>query len=241
MIPSKTKIPEPVRKAIFNNPEWILHDSELLNHLIITERKSGSDKVVDIRDIILQKAKLEVKNLSKSHNSVVSAAYENFLGVSNLHRCIINVLDQKTLLDLLDALGKDIKKILRASKVKLCIYSNALPNLDHPNWKPLSKLEMINLMRTAKLSTKRIVSLRSHPKYFCEANGLKSKDKKIFSEALLSLKTYMRKDDQAILLLGSENKETFNQNNKTDYLNILARVISHNLYRLLEKQRSIDE
>ena len=51
----------------------------------------------------------------------------------------------------------------------------------------------------------------------------------------------MRQDDQAILLLGSENKETFNQNNKTDYLNILARVISHNLYHLLEKQRSIDE
>ncbi len=241
MIPPKPKIPEPLRKAIFNNPEWILHDSELLNHLIITERKSSSDKVVDIRDIILQKAKLEVKNLSKSRNSVVSAAYENFLGLSNLHRCIINVLDQKTLLDLLDALGKDIKKILRASEIKLCIYSKALPNLDHPNWKPLSKLEMVNLMRTAKLSTKRIVSLRSHPKCFCEADGLKSNDKKKFSEAVLSLKTYMRKDDQAILLVGSENKETFNQNNKTDYLNILARVISHNLYHLLEKQRSVDE
>ena len=48
MRPSKTKIPEPLRKAIFNNPEWILHDSELLNHLIITERKSGSEKVVSV-------------------------------------------------------------------------------------------------------------------------------------------------------------------------------------------------
>ena len=141
-----------------------MHDSELLNHLIITERKSGSDKVVDIRDIILQKAKLEGKNLSKSHNSVVSAAYENFLGVSNLHRCIINVLDQKTLLDLLNTLGKDIKKILRASKVKLCIYSNALPNLDHPNWKPLSKLEMINLMRTAKQEMISWLSFAMHGK-----------------------------------------------------------------------------
>ena len=93
---------------------------------------------------------------------------------------------------MLNTLGKDIKKILRASKVKLCIYSNALPNLDHPNWKPLSKLEMINLMRTAKLSTKRIVSLRSHPKYFCEANGLKSKDKNNFSEAYNNLGNAMR-------------------------------------------------
>ncbi len=113
--------------------------------------------------------------------------------------------------------------------------------MEHQNWKPLSKLEMIDLLRSAKLSTKKIVSLRSHQKNIRKANDFKSQDAKIFSEALLSLKTYLRKDDQVILLLGSENEETFNQNNKTDYLNILAKVISHQLYHLLTKQRSIDE
>ena len=93
----------------------------------------------------------------------------------------------------------------------------------------------------AKLSTKKIVSLRSQKENVLKANDLKSQNAKIFSEALLSLKTYLRKDDQAVLLLGSENEQTFNQNYKTDYLNILAKVISHQLYHLLMKQRSIDE
>ena len=241
MMPAETKIPKKLRKAIFNNPEWILHDSELLKHLVITEKKYDSDKVVDIRDVIVQKTNLDLENLSKSHNSAISAAYENFLGVSNLHRCIINILDQKTLLGLLDALDTDIGKILQASEVKLFIYDNSLPEVEHQNWKPLSKLEMIKLLRSAKLSTKKIVSLRSDKKNILKANDFKSQDAKIFSEALLSLKTYLRKDDQAVLLLGSENEQTFNQNNKTDYLNILAKVISHQLYHFLIKQRSIDE
>ncbi|MDG2355414.1 MAG: DUF484 family protein [Paracoccaceae bacterium] len=241
MMPAETKIPKKLRKAIFNNPKWILHDSELLKHLVIAEKKYDSDKVVDIRDVIVQKTNLDLENLSKSHNSAISAAYENFLGVSNLHRCIINILDQKTLLGLLDALDTDIGKILQASEVKLFIYDNSLPEVEHQNWKPLSKLEMIKLLRSAKLSTKKIVSLRSDKKNILKANDSKSQDAKIFSEALLSLKTYLRKDDQAVLLLGSENEQTFNQNNKTDYLNILAKVISHQLYHFLIKQRSIDE
>ena len=241
MIPLNTKLPEKLRKAIFNNPEWILHDSELLNHLIITEKKYDSEKVVDIRDVIMQKKNMDLENLSKSHYSTISAAYENFLGVSNLHKCIIKILNQKTLLGLLDALGTDIKKILQASEIKLFAYNKVLPQVEHQNWKPLSKHEMIDLLRSAKLSTKNIVSLRSQKEDVLKANDLKSQNAKIFSEALLSLKTYLRKDDQAVLLLGSENEQTFNQNYKTDYLNILAKVISHQLYHLLMKQRSIDE
>ena len=118
MIPAETKIPEKLRKAIFNNPEWILHHSELLNHLIITEKKYDSNKVVDIHDVIVQKKNLNLENLSKSQDFSISAAFENFLGVSSLHRCIINILDQKTLLGLLDALDTDIGKILQASEIK---------------------------------------------------------------------------------------------------------------------------
>ena len=241
MMPAETKMPEKLRKAILNNPEWILHDSELLKHLITTEKKYDSDRVVDLRDVIVQKTNLDLENLSKSHDSAISAAYENFLGASNLHRCIINVLDQKTLSGLLDALDTDIAKILQASEIKLFIYDNSLPEVEHQNWKPLSKLQMIELLQLAKLSTKNIVSLRSQKENVLKANDLKSQNAKIFSEALLSLKTYLRKDDQAVLLLGSENEQTFNQNYKTDYLNILAKVISHQLYHLLMKQRSIDE
>ena len=59
------KLPEALRKAILNNPEWILHDSEILNKLLILENKNQNRKVVDLRDLILKKMKSDFKNLAK--------------------------------------------------------------------------------------------------------------------------------------------------------------------------------
>ena len=97
------KLPEVLRNAILNNPEWILHDSEILNRLLILENKNQNRKVVDLRDLILKKMKSDYKNLTNLHETMISAAYNNFLGVSNLHQCILHALDQKTLPGLLDA------------------------------------------------------------------------------------------------------------------------------------------
>ncbi len=241
MSTAEKEMPEKLRKAIFNNPEWILRDDELLHHLIYTEKKYSSNKVVDIRDVLLQKVNSDFANLSETHDSTISAAYENFLGVSNLHKCIIKILDQESLLGLLDTLGEDIRKILYASSVELYVYGKALPDLEHRNWKTLSRLEMVKLLRSAKLSSKRIVSLHSHQTTLWKTSEFKSQNTKNCSEALLSLKTYLARDDHAVLLLGSENNDTFNEKNKTDYLTILAKVVSHQLHLLLTKQRSIDE
>ena len=237
MISTKTKIPEKLRKVLIENPQWILHDNELLNHLINAENKSHFNKVVDLRDIFVQRIKSELKHLSEVHNYTISAAYDNFLGASNLHRCIIKILEQRTLLGLLDLLNGDIRKILKTSKIKLYIFANELPILNHPIWIPMNKSDMLNLLRTAKLSKKQIITLYSEPRYILKTIDSKYDNHNICSEALLSLKTYLTEDDQAILSLGSKNKKTFSQNNKSDYLNLLAKVISHQLYILLKRVR----
>ena len=49
---------------------------------------------MDLRDIFLKKTKSQLEDLSKLHTQTISAD-ENFLGASNLHRCIIKILEQK--------------------------------------------------------------------------------------------------------------------------------------------------
>ena len=188
------KLPEVLRKAILDNPEWILHDSEILNRLLILENKNQNRKVVDLRDLILKKMKLDFKNLTKVHKTTVSAAYNNFLGVSNLHQCILHALDQKTLTGLLDALDGDIRQILGASKIELCLYSEVSPSLENKNWKLLCKSEMADLLRFVNLSNKKIVSLSSKPKYDWKQESEVTKKVKVYSEAYLNLNFYLCRD-----------------------------------------------
>ena len=231
------KLPEVLRKAILNNPEWIIHDIEILNRLLILENKNQNRKVVDLRDLILKKMKLDFKNLTKIHETTVSAAYNNFLGASNLHQCILHALDQRTLPGLLDSLGGDIRQILGASKIELCIYSEVFSSLEHKNWKSLCKSEMVDLLRFVNLSNEKIVSLSSEPKYGWMRESKATKKFQVSSEAFLNLNFYLCRDEQAVLAIGSNKKETFSSNKKTDYLKILAKVVSHKLNILLTTQR----
>ena len=231
------KLPEVLRKAILDNLEWIINDSEILNRLLILENKNQNHKVVDLRDLILKKMKLDFKSLTKIHETTVSAAYNNFLGSSKLHQCILHALDQRSLQGLLDALDGNIRKILGASKIELCLYSEVFPSLEHKNWKLLCKSEMVDLLKFVNLSNKKIVSLSSEPKYDWKKERGATNKVQVASEAFLNLSFYLCRDEQAILAIGSNKKETFSSKKRTDYLKILAKVVSHKLNILLTTQR----
>ena len=87
------------------------------------------------------------------------------------------------------------------------------------------KQEIKNIIRSAKLTKKKLTRLESNSKKFYANKILNGSFPKIFSEAMISLCTYSE-DYNAILILGSSNKLFFSEKNKTDYLDILAKVIS---------------
>ncbi len=236
MILAGTRLPIELKNAILENPEWILNDSELMNSLIAVGNKSCSNKVIDLRDYALSQIKSDLKNLSAAHISAISAAYENYLSASNLHQCIIEILDQETLPSLLESLSKQIKPILQVSRIELCINADASINLNHPNLKHVKKFEMLDFLKLVKLTKTKLVVLSSTPLYTWNTGGSKSRDNKICSEAFLSLRTYLGSKYQAVLCLGAENREKFNGDNETDYLQILAKVLSHQLHHLLLKR-----
>jgi uncharacterized protein YigA (DUF484 family) len=80
-------------------------------------------------------------------------------------------------------------------------------------------------MRSVKLTKKKLTRLESNSKELYTNKILNGSFPKIHSEAMLSLCTYSE-DYNSILILGSSSKKFFNEKNKTDYLDILAKVIS---------------
>ena len=225
MLKNPKKISSKLKKALIENPHWILNDLEILEQLIASEKNKNNGNIVDLRDIFLKKTKSQLEDLSKLHTQTISAAYENFLGASNLHRCIIKILEQKNLEKLIDILTTDIKKILQCSVLILLFSRREKVVLNNPYFINIKNEEIKKIIRSAKLTKKKLTRLESNSKKFYANKILNGSFPKICSEAMISLCTYSE-DYNAILILGSSNKLFFSEKNKTDYLDILAKVIS---------------
>ena len=225
MLKNPKKISSKLKKALIENPHWILNDLEILEQLIASEKNKNNGNIVDLRDIFLKKTKSQLEDLSKLHTQTISAAYENFLGASNLHRCIIKILEQKNLEKLIDILTSDIKKILQCSVLILLFSRREKVVLNNPYFINIKNEEIKKIMRSAKLTKKKLTRLKSNSTELYTKKILNKSSPKIYSEAMLSLCTYSE-DYNSILILGSSSKNFFNEKNKTDYLDILAKVIS---------------
>ena len=225
MLKSPKKISSKLKKALIENPHWILNDLEILEQLIESEKNKNNGNIVDLRDIFLKKTKSQLEDLSKLHTQTISAAYENFLGASNLHRCIIKILEQKNLEKLIDILTTDIIKILQCSVIILLFSGKEKVVLNNPYFINIKNEEIKKIMRSAKLTKKKLTRLKSNSTELYINKILNESSPKIYSEATLSLCTYSE-DYNSILILGSSSKNFFNEKNKTDYLDILAKVIS---------------
>ena len=202
-----------------------LNDFEILDQLITSEKNKTNGNIVDLRDIFLKKTKSQLEDLSKLHTHTISAAYENFLGASNLHRSIIKILEQNNLEKLIDILTSDIKKILQCSVLILLFSRKEKIVLNNPYFINIKNEEIKKIMSSGKLTKKKLTRLESNSKKLYTNKILNGNFPKICSEAMISLCTYSE-DYNAILILGSSNKLFFSEKNKTDYLDILAKVIS---------------
>ena len=147
------------------------------------------------------------------------------MGASNLHRCIIKILEQKNLEKLIDILTTDIIKILQCSVIILLFSGKEKVVLNNPYFINIINEEIRKIMRSAKLTKKKLTRLKSNSTELYTKKILNDSSPKIYSEAMLSLCTYSE-DYNSILILGSSSKNFFNEKNKTDYLDILAKVIS---------------
>ena len=155
MLKTPKKISSKLKKALIENPHWILNDLEILEQLIASEKNKNNGNIVDLRDIFLKKTKSQLEDLSKLHTQTISAAYENFLGASNLHRCIIKILEQKNLEKLIDILTSDIKKILQCSVLILLFSRREKVVLNNPYFINIKNEEIKKIIRSAKLTKKK--------------------------------------------------------------------------------------
>ena len=180
MIQDNKKIPKKIKDILIQNPHWITNDLDLLNQIIDSENKKNTGNVVDLRDIFLKQTKSKFEKLSKIHTHTITAAYENFLGANNLHRCIIKILEQNKLDELIHILFDDIKNILKCSETALLVSNQYEKFLENPNFFNVANEEIQEITKSAKLTKNSLVKLNTNSQNLCISHYLNKKHKERF-------------------------------------------------------------
>ena len=83
-----------LREEILAHAHEILNDETLLRALIEASDKNLGNKVVDLRSVALQKMDGEFKKLKRSNQQVIATAYENLVGMKQVHQAVLKSLEQ---------------------------------------------------------------------------------------------------------------------------------------------------
>ena len=111
------------RDRILSDPDLVLDDRDLMRALIAANDRQMGGNIVDMRGIAMERLENRLDRLEDTHRSVIAAAYENLAGTNQVHRAILNLLDQTEFTGFLKTLCTDVAGTLRVDRMRLVLES----------------------------------------------------------------------------------------------------------------------
>ena len=108
-----------LREEILAKTQEILNDEMLLRALIEASDKNLGSKIVDLRSVAMQKMDGELKKLKRSNQQVIATAYENLVGMKQVHQVVLKSLEQNNFDEFITNLDTEACDILRVDCIKL--------------------------------------------------------------------------------------------------------------------------
>ena len=222
-----------LREEILAKTQEILNDEMLLRALIEASDKNLGSKIVDLRSVAMQKMDGELKKLKRSNQQVIATAYENLVGMKQVHQVVLKSLEQNNFDEFIKNLDTEACDILRVDCIKLGLESHySLQNTE----KNASKLfELLDLYPVDFVDTyisqgenngTDDVVLRPTPKGSEQVYGKLSK--KLKSEGCIKLKIGSEKII-GILALASKEREKFTAQQGVELLKFMGSVFERRI------------
>ena len=222
-----------LREEILAKAQEILNDETLLRALIEASDKNLGSKIVDIRSVAMKKMDGELKKLKRSNQQVVATAYENLVGMKQVHQVVLRSLEQNNFDEFITNLNTEACDILRVDCIRLGLETHSSLQNNENNESNLS--ELINLypvnfvdtyISQGKINGTDEVVLRPTPKGSDQVYGKHSKNLK--SEGCIKLKIGNEKII-GILALASNEKEKFTAQQGVELLKFLGSVFERRI------------
>ena len=222
-----------LREEILAKAQEILNDETLLGALIEASDKNLGNKVVDIRSVAMKKMDGELKKLKRSNQQVIATAYENLVGMKQVHQVVLKSLEQNNFDEFITNLNTEGCDILRVDCIRLGLETHSSLQNNKNNHSKLSELldlYPVNFVDTyisqGKNNGTDEVVLRPTPKGSDQLYGKHSKYLK--SEGCIKLKIGNEKFT-GILALASNEKEKFTAQQGVELLKFMGSVFERRI------------
>ena len=222
-----------LREVILMQAHEILNDEILLRALIEASDKNLGNKIVDLRSVALQKMDGELKKLKRSNQQVIATAYENLVGMKQVHQVVLKSLEQNNFDEFIKNLNTEVCQILKVDCIRLGLETHSL---FENNLKPEVKLiKLQDLFPTNFVDTyisqgknngTDDIVLRPTPTGSEQLYGKLSKNLK--SEGCMKLRIG-NENIVGILALASKEKEKFTAQQGVELLKFMGSVFERRI------------
>ena len=221
------------REEILAKTQEILNDEMLLRALIEASDKNLGSKIVDLRSVAMQKMDGELKKLKRSNQQVIATAYENLVGMKQVHQVVLKSLEQNNFDEFITNLDTEACDILRVDCIKLGLETHySLQNTEKNDSKLFELLDLypVDFVDTyisqGENNGTDDVVLRPTPKGSEQVYGKLSKNLK--SEGCIKLKIGNKKII-GILALASKEREKFTAQQGVELLKFMGSVFERRI------------
>jgi len=222
-----------LREEILAKTQEILNDEMLLRALIEASDKNLGSKIVDLRSVAMQKMDGELKKLKRSNQQVIATAYENLVGMKQVHQVVLKSLEQNNFDEFITNLDTEACDILRVDCIKLGLETHySLQNTEKNDSKLFELLDLypVDFVDTyisqGENNGPDDVVLRPTPKGSEQVYGKLSKNLK--SEGCIKLKIGNKKII-GILALASKEREKFTAQQGVELLKFMGSVFERRI------------
>ena len=222
-----------LREEILVKAHEILNDETLLRALIEASDKNLGSKIVDLRSVAMQKMDGELKKLKRSNQHVIATAYENLVGMKQVHQVVLKSLEQNNFDEFITNLDTEACNILRVDCIKIGLETHSSLKNNEKYDSKLSKLldlYPVNFVDTyiSQGENNNIddVILRPTPKGSEQLYGKVSKNLK--SEGCIKLRIGNKKII-GILALASKEREKFTAQQGVELLKFMGSVFERRI------------
>jgi len=222
-----------LREEILAKAHEILNDETLLRALIEAGDKNLGSKIVDLRSVAMQKMDGELKKLKRSNQQVIATAYENLVGMKQVHQVVLKSLEQNNFDEFITNLDTEACNILRVDCIKIGLETHSSLQNNEKYDSKLSKLldlYPVNFVDTyisqGENNNTDDVILRPTPKGSEQLYGKVSKNLK--SEGCIKLRIGNEKII-GILALASKERAKFTAQQGVELLKFMGSVFERRI------------
>ncbi len=228
-------IEQDMRDRLLADPDAILEDRDVMRALIDANERAMGTNIVDLRGIAMERLEDRLDRLEDTHRTVIAAAYDNLAGTNQVHRAILQLLEQPDFEAFLMVLNAGVAETLRVDAIRLIL--ETVQEADEPALRRVGDVVCVaeadfveSYLTGGRNTAVKPVTLRKATRHaeavFGEGAGM------IRSEALMRLDLGEGRLP-GLLALGSADLNQFKPAHGTELLSFLASVFERMMRRWL--------